>query len=109
MQKAPSVRKKLVVGGVKLVALVAVFFLLQNRILRLETRSAVASSEPSVREAHEENELVRLRQNLRESLAALATTRDDFRKLSASLDARESEALRQLDRGVDDRLVSLIS
>ncbi len=100
MHEARSVNKKLLVGGAKLVALVAFFFILENQIINLRTRSAAASSGQV---AHAETDalyLVKLRKSLAESLEALEATQDDFRTLAAGLDAERGEALRLFESRV---------
>ena len=110
MHKAPSV-KKLLAGGAKLVALVAFFFVLENQIINLKTRSAATSAGRAVHAEAGGHDLVELRRSLAESLEALEASRDDLRTLAASLDGERGEALRlledrvrQLHRSVVDRL-----
>ncbi len=100
MDKARSVKKRLLVGGAKLVALVAFFFVLENQIINLETRSVAASAGQVAHAEAGVNELVKLRNGLAESLEALEASRDDFRTFAASLDAERGEALRLLENRV---------
>ncbi len=109
MQKAPSSRK-LLVGGAKLVVLVAFFFVLENQIVSLKARFATGGGRARSADAAG-HDLALLRRSLEESLDALETSRDDLRTLAASLEEERGEALRlleervrQLKRLVEDRL-----